>query len=71
MGCSDGPGLKQFLEESSVHFFVEESKKRTGTAISKDSRRIQDRVYMGLCSGQLDPSCKYTYPLPHERATEL
>ena len=40
MGCSEGPELKQFLEESSVHFFVEESRKRTGTAISKDSRHL-------------------------------
>ena len=40
MGCSEGPGLKQFLEPSSVHSFVEESKKRTDKAISKDSRHL-------------------------------
>ena len=70
MGCSEGPEWKQSLEESSVHFFVEESRKRTGTAIRRV--KIQDTsVCMGLSSVQLDTSCIYTYPLPHERATKL
>ena len=68
MGCSEGPGWKQSLEESSVHFFVEESRKRTGTAIRRV--KIQD-TSVCISSVQLDTSWIYTYPLPHERATKL
>ena len=48
MGCSEGPGLKQFLEASSVHFFVEE---RAGRGLVQLSVKMQDTwVCMALCS---------------------